>query len=74
MTLYLFVDLQIYTSTPHAARLMYKEAGVRTFYRGLLPTLLQVFPLAGCQFAFYTLFTSTWDYAIPHSTVGESKG
>lgn len=66
---------KIYTSTSHAIRLMYKEAGLRTFYKGLLPTLLQLFPHAGFQFSFYTLFTSTWEYAMPRGTViSDSKG
>ncbi|XP_072044109.1 mitochondrial thiamine pyrophosphate carrier-like [Amphiura filiformis] len=58
-----------YTGTTQAIRLMYKEAGLRTFYKGLLPTLLQLFPYAGFQFGFYALFNSMWKYTIPKPKV-----
>ncbi|XP_071507771.1 mitochondrial thiamine pyrophosphate carrier-like [Diadema antillarum] len=52
---------KVYVSIPHAVRSMYKEAGVRTFYRGLTPTLMQLFPQTGLQFGFYALFTKMWN-------------
>ena len=44
---------------------MYREAGVRTFFRGLVPTMIQVFPLAGFQFGFYALFKHVWEFFLP---------
>ncbi|XP_077861600.1 mitochondrial thiamine pyrophosphate carrier-like [Saccoglossus kowalevskii] len=40
---------------------MYREEGVRSFYRGLAPSLLELFPHAGLQFGFYTFFQMLWD-------------
>ncbi len=37
-----------------------RQEGFMQLFRGLTPTLVQVFPQAGFQFAFYTSFTSTW--------------
>ena len=42
---------------------MHMEAGMRTFYKGLMPTLLQLFPYAGFQFGFYALFNSMWEFS-----------
>ncbi|PIK51602.1 putative mitochondrial thiamine pyrophosphate carrier [Apostichopus japonicus] len=63
---------KIYRSIYHAVQSMYKEAGVRTFYRGLIPALVQVYPHTSFQFAFYTLFNKMWEsYFMSHSN---SKG
>jgi solute carrier family 25 (mitochondrial thiamine pyrophosphate transporter), member 19 len=42
-----------------AYQIVYKE-NVRGLYRGLLPTLIQIAPQTGFQFAFYSLFSSVW--------------
>jgi solute carrier family 25 thiamine pyrophosphate transporter 19 len=40
---------------------MYQKEGGRSLYKGLTPTLLQIFPHAGCQFGFYELFRKIWN-------------
>ncbi len=62
---------QMYTSVLQAVRLMYKEAGIKTFYRGLVPTQLQLFPYTGFQFGFYAVFNSIWEYTVPKLIPGK---
>lgn len=59
---------KIYRNTFHATHCMYKEAGVRTFYKGLLPTLIQVYPYAGFQFAFYAFLNKIWRSVFKQTT------
>lgn len=47
---------KIYRNLRHAISTMYHNEGMLTFYRGLSPTLLAVFPYAGLQFFFYNVF------------------
>ncbi|XP_041473870.1 mitochondrial thiamine pyrophosphate carrier-like [Lytechinus variegatus] len=54
---------KIYKSISHALRSMYMEAGIRTFYKGLTPTMILLFPQTGFQFGFYALFTRIWKRA-----------
>ena len=49
-----------YASLASAVRLMYLENGLRTFYKGLLPSLLLIVPQAGLHFGCYTFFLSAW--------------
>ncbi|XP_071965822.1 mitochondrial thiamine pyrophosphate carrier-like isoform X2 [Antedon mediterranea] len=51
---------KVYTGIRHAVGMMYQEAGVRTFYKGLTPTLIQLFPYNGLQFGFYSFFKTLW--------------
>uniref|UniRef100_A0A3Q3BPI1 Mitochondrial thiamine pyrophosphate carrier n=1 Tax=Kryptolebias marmoratus TaxID=37003 RepID=A0A3Q3BPI1_KRYMA len=44
---------KVYRSLRHAVSTMWRSEGPWTFYRGLSPTLLAVFPYAGMQFFFY---------------------
>ena len=46
--------LQTYTSTGAAFTHILQNEGVRGFYRGLVPNLLQVMPAAGLQFGAYS--------------------
>ncbi|XP_038067812.1 mitochondrial thiamine pyrophosphate carrier-like [Patiria miniata] len=64
--------MQLYHSSLQAVRMMYGEAGVLTFFKGLLPTMLQVFPHAGFQFGFYALFKRVWEVVMdqPEKTSG----
>ena len=41
-----------------------KEEGPLTFYKGLLPTLIQIAPYSGLQFGFYAIFTKLWQQLI----------
>ena len=49
-----------YASLASAIRLMYLENGLRTFYKGLVPSLLLIVPQAGLHFGCYTFFLATW--------------
>lgn len=46
---------KIYRNLRHAVVTMYRTEGPLTFYRGLTPTLVAVFPYAGMQFFFYNI-------------------
>ena len=52
--------LQVYQNLLQAVLLIYKVEGPRSFFKGLSPTILQVAPHAGAQFATYTVFTRIW--------------
>ncbi|XP_054715255.1 mitochondrial thiamine pyrophosphate carrier-like [Uloborus diversus] len=52
-----------YRSVFHAVKLMLKHEGPGSFYKGLTPTLVQIMPNAGAQFAFYKVFQGMWVYA-----------
>ncbi|XP_023648979.1 mitochondrial thiamine pyrophosphate carrier isoform X2 [Paramormyrops kingsleyae] len=47
--------VQVYRSLRHATSTMYRKGGVLTFYRGLAPTVVAIFPYAGLQFFFYNI-------------------
>ncbi|XP_075994895.1 mitochondrial thiamine pyrophosphate carrier [Genypterus blacodes] len=47
---------KLYANLRHAVSTMCRTEGPSTFYRGLIPTLLAVFPYAGLQFFFYNVF------------------
>lgn len=47
---------KVYNNLRHAVSTMCRSEGVMTFYRGLSPTLMAVFPYAGLQFFFYNVF------------------
>ncbi|XP_065829906.1 mitochondrial thiamine pyrophosphate carrier-like [Oscarella lobularis] len=54
---------KVYRHIWHASTSMYRTEGFYSFYRGLVPTLLQIFPYSGFQFGFYSFFKTLWDYA-----------
>ncbi|KAI3359249.1 hypothetical protein L3Q82_002769 [Scortum barcoo] len=47
---------KVYINLRHAVSTMCRSEGVLTFYRGLSPTLMAVFPYAGLQFFSYNIF------------------
>ncbi|XP_015250286.1 PREDICTED: mitochondrial thiamine pyrophosphate carrier [Cyprinodon variegatus] len=47
---------KVYGNLRYAVSTMWRTEGPLTFYRGLSPTLLAVFPYAGLQFFFYNVF------------------
>ncbi|XP_030361573.1 mitochondrial thiamine pyrophosphate carrier isoform X2 [Strigops habroptila] len=57
--------VQIYQNLRHAVVTMYQTEGPRTFYRGLTPTIIAVFPNAGLQFSFYNILQQFSEWAIP---------
>ncbi|KAM8945888.1 mitochondrial thiamine pyrophosphate carrier [Pelodytes ibericus] len=58
---------KVYRNLRQAITTMYRTEGPLTFYRGLFPTLLAVFPYAGLQFSSYNLLKKTWDLVLPSS-------
>ncbi|XP_042689047.1 mitochondrial thiamine pyrophosphate carrier isoform X2 [Centrocercus urophasianus] len=57
--------VQIYQNLHHAVMTMYQTEGPRTFYRGLTPTIIAVFPYAGFQFSFYNILQQFSERMIP---------
>lgn len=53
-----------YNSIREAVTLMWRREGPRAYYRGLLPTLLQIGPLSGFQFGFYHFFLHLWSMVL----------
>ncbi|NXT79327.1 TPC protein, partial [Zapornia atra] len=56
---------KIYRSLRHAVVTMYRTEGPRTFYRGLTPTIIAIFPYAGLQFSFYNVLQQFSEWVIP---------
>lgn len=55
---------KIYKNLHDATFRMYRNEGLRSFYKGLVPTLVQIFPHAGLQFGFYAFFKALWEMAL----------
>ncbi|XP_008286271.1 mitochondrial thiamine pyrophosphate carrier isoform X1 [Stegastes partitus] len=62
---------KVYRNLRQAVTTMWRSEGVLTFYRGLSPTLMAVFPYAGLQFFFYNVFKQL---LAPPPTAGNSGG
>ncbi|XP_037544880.1 mitochondrial thiamine pyrophosphate carrier isoform X2 [Nematolebias whitei] len=62
---------KVYKNLRYAVSTMWRSEGPWTFYRGLSPTLLAVFPYAGLQFFFYNVFKKMLS---PSSKAGDSGG
>ncbi|XP_053309490.1 mitochondrial thiamine pyrophosphate carrier [Spea bombifrons] len=58
---------KVYRHLREAILNMYKAEGPMTFYRGLCPTLMAVFPYAGLQFSFYNLLKRAWNFVLPQN-------
>ncbi|NXG77727.1 TPC protein, partial [Baryphthengus martii] len=56
---------KIYRSLRHAVVSMYRTEGPRTFYRGLTPTIVAIFPYAGLQFYFYNILQQFSEWVMP---------
>nr|XP_060620680.1 mitochondrial thiamine pyrophosphate carrier [Anolis sagrei ordinatus] len=56
---------KIYRNLRHAVVSMYQREGLRTFYRGLTPTVIAVVPYAGFQFSFYGLLKNLYNWIVP---------
>lgn len=59
---------KIYRGVFHASVMMMTKEGPRSFYKGLVPTLLQIAPNAGAQFAFYRMFLDAWNFIFKTNT------
>lgn len=47
-----------YRNSIQATKFIYREDGLRGFYRGFVPSLWQIIPLAGLNFLFYNFYCS----------------
>jgi len=52
--------LQVYYSMLDATQQIVVKERFFGLYRGLVPTLIQIAPQTGLQFAFYSLFSHVW--------------
>ncbi|XP_062976342.1 mitochondrial thiamine pyrophosphate carrier [Elgaria multicarinata webbii] len=57
---------KIYRNLRHAVLSMYQTEGLRTFYRGLSPTIIAIVPYAGFQFSFYNFLKKLYDWIVPN--------
>eukprot|EP00731_Ephydatia_muelleri_P024276 Em0016g547a len=64
---------KLYTSIFKSVGMMYKEKGIRTFYRGITPTLLSVIPQAGLHFSLYNLCTIAWESKVSVSDLPKTR-
>ncbi|KAM9843667.1 mitochondrial thiamine pyrophosphate carrier [Aulostomus maculatus] len=62
---------KVYKNLRHAVPTMIRSEGILTFYRGLSPTMIAVFPYAGLQFFFYNIFKKL---LAPPPSSGKSGG
>ncbi|KAM6905098.1 mitochondrial thiamine pyrophosphate carrier isoform 1-T1 [Xenentodon cancila] len=62
---------KVYSNLRQAVSTMWRAEGPLTFYRGLSPTLVAVFPYAGLQFFFYNIFKKL---LVPPPKSGKSEG
>ncbi|XP_052664120.1 mitochondrial thiamine pyrophosphate carrier isoform X1 [Harpia harpyja] len=62
---------KIYPNLRHAVVTMYQTEGPWTFYRGLTPTIIAIFPYAGLQFSSYNILQQFSEWVIPAE---EKKG
>nr|XP_040047162.1 mitochondrial thiamine pyrophosphate carrier [Gasterosteus aculeatus aculeatus] len=65
-------ETKVYRNLRHAVFTMCRSEGPLTFYRGLCPTLVAVFPYAGMQFFFYNVFRKL--FALPSKEAGNVGG
>lgn len=56
---------KVYRSLREAITTMYKTEGPLTFYRGLTPTMIAIFPYAGLQFSFYNVLQQVYAWGLP---------
>ena len=52
--------MKIYSGIIDAVRTMTAKEGVRSMYQGLWPTILQMGPYSGCQFALYKFLSEVY--------------
>ena len=55
-----FYLFQIYQGMTHAFTTMVKHEGILSLYKGLIPSILQIMPQTGVQFASFRLFSESY--------------
>ncbi|GFG33887.1 hypothetical protein Cfor_09858 [Coptotermes formosanus] len=53
-------ERKVYKNILHACTVIYTHEGPKAFFKGLSPTLIQIAPHTGAQFACYNIFTTIW--------------
>jgi solute carrier family 25 thiamine pyrophosphate transporter 19 len=60
---------KVYRSAVHAARKIWRYEKVPGFFRGIVPSLSQVAPYTGLQFALYNFFSRLWNSYIGYGKI-----
>ncbi|VDM69357.1 unnamed protein product [Strongylus vulgaris] len=56
----------VYRGTTHAIFYIWKKEGVLGYFRGWTPSIAQIAPFTGLQFALYNLFVDLWPKLVNH--------
>lgn len=59
----------VYTGTLHAMQHIWKKEGVPGYFRGWVPSVVQIAPFTGMQFALYNFFMEIWPF-VEHDSTG----
>jgi len=62
---------KIYKNMTNAILTIYKNEGVKGFYRGISPTLVQIGPYVGAQFGFFVAFKDLVAYELQDSPLAQ---
>ncbi|EFP08518.1 hypothetical protein CRE_15507 [Caenorhabditis remanei] len=58
----------VYTGTMHAVRHIWEKEGIAGYFRGWVPSVVQIAPFTGMQFALYNCFMDLWPFTGYEST------
>ncbi|KAK7794894.1 hypothetical protein R5R35_010585 [Gryllus longicercus] len=64
---------KVYSGICDAALKIYTKEGSKAFFKGLSPTLIQVAPHTGAQFAFYAGFKEVWRKLVSDDTIATTS-
>ncbi|VDN26498.1 unnamed protein product [Cylicostephanus goldi] len=56
----------VYRGTTHAILHIWKKEGILGYFRGWIPSIAQIAPFTGLQFALYNLFVDLWPKLVKH--------
>lgn len=59
---------KVYKNIVHACTAIYTHEGPRSFFKGLSPTLVQIAPHTGAQFACYNILTTIWKKTVQQTS------
>ncbi|CAI2350740.1 unnamed protein product [Caenorhabditis sp. 36 PRJEB53466] len=58
----------VYTGTTHAIKHIWEKEGIPGYFRGWVPSVVQIAPFTGMQFALYNCFMDLWPFTEHDST------
>ncbi|CAD6196150.1 unnamed protein product [Caenorhabditis auriculariae] len=64
----------VYHGTLHAMKHIWKKEGVSGYFRGWVPSVAQIAPFTGIQFALYNVFMDVWPFQGHESTAALFSG